>query len=372
VEAAALSEGRNVDALDPFLMRARAWAGPTGQATLVRLLVELVLTDPTRTAPPLALGRFAELARRPALASAAYGLLAYLAPHSPAARHLESLPGPGTVKKESVRIGGAIDHRDFAVPARRALARLASAMLGFKTEAPAPKPTEGSGLPPNRAAELRRIGDLLEAPPFVVVRDDATIAADDRRRVRVLPTHPAGLLIGPSAIALGDRAWSFVAGRAIETLRSGLRTAGLAGVEGLARLLEGARAALARTEVDEPQARALAEWLRRSDAELSLGSDESRAATLIEVEAALSSLPDWPAFTSGAQHTRNRIGLLACGRPNEALAILQKEERENPTSSSRDGRAEFLGHPAAIELLRFMFSTEYEQAFEPSVVKTPS
>jgi hypothetical protein len=269
-------------------------------------------------------------------------------------------------------------------------------MLGFATEVPAPKPTEGGGLPPNRAAELRRIGDLLGAPPFIVVRDDSVAAGDDRRRLRVVPTHPAGLLIGAAAIALGDLAWSFVAGRSLETLRSGLRTAwsepgrspppasattvsgatapnlGLAGVEGLARLLEGARAALARTEVDEPQARAVADWLRRPEAVLSLGSDETRAATLIEVEAALSFLPDWATFTRAAQHTRNRIGLVACGRANEALAILRKEERENPTASSRDGRAEFLGHPTARELLRFMFSTEYEQCFEPSVVKTPS
>ena len=68
-------------------------------------------------------------------------------------------------------IGGPADHPDFVAPARRALAGLAAALLGFGTEAPAPKPTEGSGLPPSRATELRRIGDLLGAPPFIVVRD---------------------------------------------------------------------------------------------------------------------------------------------------------------------------------------------------------
>ena len=273
--------------------------------------------------------------------------------------------GPlGAVRPDAVRIGGTIDHPDFAGPARRALARLASPLLGFATEAPAPKPTEGSGLPPSRAAELRRIGDLIGAPPFIVVRDEAAMGkTDDRRRLRVIPTHPAGLMIGSTATALGERAWSFVAGRALETLRSGLRTAGLAGGEGLARLLEGARAALARTPIDEPQAKAVADWLRTPEAELSLGPDEARATTLVEIESALAALPDWATFARGAQHTRNRIGLLACGRPNEALAILKGEDRDEPYASSRDGRSAFLNRPAARALVRFMFSPEYEEAF---------
>ena len=49
---------------------------------------------------------------------------------------------------EAVAIGGPVDHPDIKVPARRALAGLATALLGYGTDVPAPKPTEGSGLPP--------------------------------------------------------------------------------------------------------------------------------------------------------------------------------------------------------------------------------
>ena len=139
---------------------------------------------------------------------------------------------------------------------------------------------------------------------------------DERRRLRVIPTQPAGLLIAASTPTLSENSWSFVAGRALETLRSGLRTSGLAGAEGLARLLEGARAVLADAQVDEPQARAVADWLRRprGDAVCS-APPRTRAAIRADVEAALESLPDWQAFTRGAMHTRNRIGLLALHQP---------------------------------------------------------
>jgi hypothetical protein len=82
-----------------------------------------------------------------------------------------------------------------------------------------------SGLPPNKATELRRIGDLIASPPFIVVRDtgEAT-SGDERRRLRVIPTQPAGLLIASASAGLSENSWAFVAGRALETLRSGLRT----------------------------------------------------------------------------------------------------------------------------------------------------
>ncbi len=357
-------KARGVDALDPMLTRARSWAG-SGEPALFRALTDLTLEDPTRPGPALALGRLAEISNRRALAGAAYALPAFLAPEGIAARHLMSLVPPGLVRTEAVRIGGPVDHPGFGGPARRALARLAPALLGFGTERPAPKPTEGSGLPLARAAELRRIGELLDAPAFVVAPDVVeSETVDDRRRLRVVLTQPAGLMVAAGASALGEPAWSFIAARALETLRSGLWMAGLAGAEGLARLLEGARAVLRDSQVDEPRARAVADWLRQSEAAIFLGPAEERVETLAAVEAALAALPDWTALTHGAQHTRNRIGLIACANPAAALAMLKADDR-TPTSAgdSPDARRDFLRRAATSDLIRFMFSPTYEAAF---------
>jgi len=356
---------RGVDALDSMLTRARIWAGADGDAQLHAVLNAMVLEDPGQPGAATALGRLAELGGRLALAGAAYGLAAFVAPGGPAARQIPGLASPGHVSQEAVRIGGPADHPDIALPARRALARLATPLLGFGTDTTAPKPKEGSGLPPSRATELRRIGDLIAAPPFIVVRDNSDrAAADERRRLRVIPTQPAALMIAGAAAALTEGAWSFVAGRALETLRSGLRTAGLAGADALARLLEGARAVLADATIDEPHASAVADWLRQPGSALSLMSAESRAEIRADVEAALAALPDWPTFVRGAQHTRNRIGLLACTRPSDALAVLKGEIRGHDVDTPDARRAFLRGSPAA-ELVAFMLSPAYEAAFAP-------
>ncbi len=175
-------------------------------------------------------------------------------------------------------------------------------------------------------------------------------------------------MIAAAAAALTDKGWAFVAGRALETLRSGLRTSGLAGAQGLARLLEGARAVLAESEVDEQQARAVAEWLRTPGSALLLGSAETRASVRAHVETALEALPDWQAFVRGAQHTRNRIGLLACTSPLDALNVLKIEERGVPGRADTDtpeGRQAFLRTAVANELIGFMLSPAYEEAFVP-------
>jgi tetratricopeptide (TPR) repeat protein len=358
------SKNRRVGALDPMLSKARSWAG-SGESVMVRALTDLVLEDPTRPGPAVALARLAEISGRRALAGAAYALPAFLEPDGSAARQLASLVPPGLVRPEAVRIGGPVDHPGFAGPARRALARLAPALLGFGTERPAPKPTEGSGLPLSRAAELRRIGELLDAPAFVVAPDVVeSETADDRRRLRVVLTQPAGLMVAAGAATLSENAWSFIAARALETLRSGLWMAGLAGAEGLARLLEGARSVLRDNHVDDPRSKTVAEWLRQPQAAIFLGPPEERVETLAAVEAALAALPDWTALTHGAQHTRNRIGLIACANPGAALAMIKAEDR-TPSSAgeSLDARRDFLRRAAQGDLIRFMFSPSYEAAF---------
>ena len=377
VEAAGYQEqipDRPIDALDSMLTRARIWAG-IDEDILYATLIDMVREDPGHPGAAAALGRFAETGGRLALARAAYGIAAFVVPDCSAARHIPQLAHPGYVQPEAVAIGGPVDHPDIKVPARRALAGLAAALLGYGTDVPAPKPTEGSGLPPSKATELRRIGDLIASPPFIVVRDtgEAT-SGDERRRLRVIPTQPAGLLIASASAGLGEASWAFVAGRALETLRSGLRTSGLAGAEALARLLEGARSVLADQPVDEPHARAVAEWLRTPDASLLLGPPEARPALRADVEAALAALPDWTTFTRGAQHTRNRIGLLACISPADALTVLKADDRGVPVgrdTNTPEGRQAFLRNPVASELIDFMLSPEWEAAFAADPEEQP-
>ena len=273
---------RGVDSIDPMITHARFWAGAEGERALVASLIDMVLADPARPGPALVLGGLAARTRRLALARAAYSLPAFVQPEGLATKLLDALPAAEAVRPEAVRPGTPVDHPDVAGPVRRALSRLAPALLGLDYDQPAPKPVEGSGLPPGRAIELRRIADLLGAPAFVVAPDAEGLRRTpspqgERRRLRLIPTQPAGLLISPAAVLMAPQAWSFVAGRAIEALRSGLVTAGLTGVDGLGRLLEGARAALGGAAADEPRALAVAEWLKRPEATVTLGAPEARA-----------------------------------------------------------------------------------------------
>ena len=331
-----------------------------------------MLADPARPGPAIVLGGLAARTRRLALARAAYSLPAFVQADGLGGKLLELLPAAESVRPEAVRAGTPVDHPDVAGPVRRALSRLAPALLGLDFDQPAPKPLEGSGLPPARAIELRRIADLLGAPAFVVAPDAEGMRRTpspqgERRRLRLIPSQPAGLLISPAAVLLGPLAWSFVAGRAIEALRSGLVTAGLTGVDGLARLLEGARAALGGASSDEPRARAVADWLARPEAAVTLGLPEARAELLAEVEAGLTALPDWQTFRRGTRHTCNRIGLLVSGSPVDALLVVSEgelfgDDDEPPTAAVR---GEFLRGETAHELITFMFSPAYEAAAAP-------
>jgi hypothetical protein len=315
------------------------------------------------------LGGLAARIRRPALARAAYALAAFVEPQGVAAYLLESLPPAPTVRAELLRVGSVIDHPWAAGPARRALARLAPALLGLHFDKPAPKPVEGSGLPPARATELRRIADLLSAPPFVVAPDServitATQSSSERRRVRLVPSQPAGLLISPNAANLGPAAWSFVAGRAIEALRSGLVTAGLNSADGMARIFVGARAGLGGMGTDDPAAQRVADWLQRPESELMLGNFEARAELLDDVESALAALPDWENFRRGVRHTCNRVGLLVCGNPVAALEVVADAASAGEDTPLRDAtaRASLLRGSGARELVAFLLDPAFEAA----------
>jgi len=354
--------------LDPLLALARFWTGPAGEQALADALVANLLEDPGRPGPALILGNLAARIRRSTLARAAYALSAFVDPEGVAAYLLEGLPPLAPPAPEVLRVGSPVDHPLAAGPARRALARLAPALLGLNVSQPAPKPLEGSGLAPARAIELRRIAELLAAPPFVVAPDEhalrTTQPSGDRRRVRLVPTQPAGLLISLNAASLSPAAWSFVAGRAIEALRSGLVTAGLNGTDGLARVFEGARAALGGQPAGVPEAQRVAEWLRRPDQQLLLGGADTRAELLADVEAALGALPDWDAFRRGVRHTCNRVGVLVCGQPVAALEVIAEAETVGDDEPVRDAatRAQLLRSPAVRELVAFLLSPVFESA----------
>ena len=372
-EAGDRAAARGLDAiesiLDPLLARARFWAGSDGEKALVDALAEMLLADPARPGPALMLGGLATRVRRPVLARAAYSLAAFVEPQGIAAYLLEHLPPAPPARAESLRVGSIVDHPSAAGAARRALTRLAPALLGLAFDQPAPKPVEGSGLPPGRAIELRRIAELLSAPPFVVAPDveraiKTAQASGDRRRVRLVPSQPAGLLISPSAASLGPAAWSFVAGRAIEALRSGLVTAGLNSADGMARIFVGARAGLGGVPTDDPAAQRVADWLRRPEHELMLGNADARAELLSDVETALAALPDWDAFRRGIRHTCNRVGVLVSGSPVAALEVVAEAEAIGEETPIRDAtaRAALLRGSAVRELVSFLLDPTFEAA----------
>ena len=105
VEAASYQEqeARSIETLDGMLTRARIWAGADGEPTLYATLTDMLRQDPGQPGAASALGRFAELGGRLALARAAYGLAAFVMPDCPAARHISALASSGYVQPEARR-----------------------------------------------------------------------------------------------------------------------------------------------------------------------------------------------------------------------------------------------------------------------------
>ena len=95
-----------------------------------------------------------------------------------------------------------------------------------------------------------------------------------------------------------------------------------------------------------------------------LGSAETRAELLTDVEAALKEMPDWQTFRRGTRHTCNRIGLLVCGSPLSALAVISEGELygDDGEPPSIETRTEFLRGSSARETIVFMLSPAYEAA----------
>jgi hypothetical protein len=306
------------------------------------------------------LGRLADRAERKSLARACYALLVFLDASDPVSARLEALGAAATAPGEAMRVGGAADHPGCAGPLRRALAGLAPALIGFGADAPAPQAAGEGELRPARAAALRLLGKVLGAPAFGTTID---AKQGEPAAIAALATRPPALRITAAAADLPERAWEFMAGRALEELRGGL--AALRGLsrEDVAATLAGVHAVLTGATPDGEWARAVARWLGDADPAAALPDGPDRRRLLDDIEAAGSAF-DWEAFLEAAQDTANRVGLLACGSPADALAVLAREDLllAQSDASRADARRGFVRTGIVRELVRFMVSPEYEQA----------
>ncbi|MEA2700659.1 MAG: hypothetical protein QOI66_4930 [Myxococcales bacterium] len=371
------------DALDRALAALVAQvAGGDGDvafAALAPALATLIEDDPSRPGPVRALARIAERRGQATLARALYALLVFADPNDAGADRLEEL-GPATVAlPEALDALGPTVHVDAAGPLRGALVALAAALQGFET---AVVPSGGDSLRPARAAGLRRLGHLLHAPPFAVAVQPAGVLGQSP--LVVAPTRPAMLLVSTEGAELPEREWGFAAARALEELRSGLASlSGLTAGE-LIAFLQGVAAALAGTPLPAeaaPKAQAAVHWLTESDAVTELPVGEARARLAADVGAVLTDGVNWPAFVAGGVHTANRVGLLVCGSPLDALRRLAHADSVLAAAASdggdggdggdgdekerREARRGFLRTSAIRELVRYLLSDEYAGSLTP-------
>jgi tetratricopeptide (TPR) repeat protein len=349
----AASPGARVERIDMALDAVLEWAGPApADAPLVPALADLVAYDPSDKGPLRALARHADRTGSQSVARATYALLAFADPDDDdGARRREALGvGAPGASAEALRVGGVADHPDAPAPLRRALAALATPLLGLPAASEAPPAAE---LTAERAADLARLVELLGAPACTPVAD-----AGDAPAARI--THaarPLPLALTPAALTLPDVDWTFLVARALEEARSG--AVGLRALTTTERteVLAGAQAALLGETPDGARAQEAARLVTEAGAALPTG--DARARLVSDLRQVLSRPPDWEALAGAAAHTANRVGLLACGSPAAALAALAREDALLPSSGqddTDDERSSFLRTSAVRELVRFMLS----------------
>ncbi|HXI57373.1 MAG TPA: hypothetical protein VNO55_15005, partial [Polyangia bacterium] len=341
-------------------------------ATLAPALATLIEDDPSRPGPVRALARIAERRGQATLARALYALLVFADPKDAGADRLEEL-GPATAAvPEALDALGPTVHVDAAGPLRAALVTLAAALQGFES---AVVPSGGDSLRPARAAGLRRLGHLLHAPPFAVAVQPAGVPGQSA--VIVAPTRPAVLLVSTEGAELPEREWGFAAARALEELRSGLASLSRLAAEELMAFLQGVAAALAGTPLPAgaaPRAQAALQWLTESDAVTELPVGDARTRLAADVGAVLTDGVNWPAFVAGGVHTANRVGLLVCGSPLDALKLLARGDSVLAAASDgggdekerREARRGFLRTSTVRQLVRYLLSDEYAGALTPA------
>jgi tetratricopeptide (TPR) repeat protein len=352
--AARQAPGPALDAaMGALLDGAPAGAG----ADIAAALAELVAQDPAATGALHALARLADRLHRDGLSRAAYALLSFAAPSDAAAgERLRALGAGPAASPAALAVGGAADHADGAGPLRRALAALAVPLLGLAGPPPPSPVRRDASLPVARGEALARLAERLGVPPVSPRLEEADVV-----RVSLAPaeTPPLPLVVTTAAAALPDGPWTFLAARALEDARSGLLA--LRGLDADARTeaLAGAQAALLGATPDGPRAKEAARRVAAASAGLPTG--EARAVLIADLGELLSKPLDWDAFGRAAAHTANRVALLACGSPADALAALAREDALLAKAGATDAEARrgFLRTSPVRELVRFMLSPAY-------------
>ena len=241
-EVAAHLGARPPHELDAGLSVLVAWEGDGLGATLTAALKDLVLEDPSSAGPVRALGWVADRREQLALARALYAILVFIDPDDGAAGRLAELGPAPAADAVALRAGGATDHSDASEPLRLVLLALAAPLQGWQGSA-GTQPASSEGLRPARAAGLRRLGQLLQAPPFTMTVDSGTGPAA-AAAIALVPTRPTLVRVGAEAATLPEREWGFLAAQALDHVRSG--TTAIAGLseDAILGLLRGTLAAL--------------------------------------------------------------------------------------------------------------------------------
>jgi tetratricopeptide (TPR) repeat protein len=320
--------------------------------------------DPGDRGALSAYGRLCENARCLASARAAYSLLGFLAPEDPFAARIEAIDRTNAVP-DAALAKHATEHPQCAGPLRRALERLVLAVPGLEGPAAEPWPAADEAL----AANLERFRVRLGAPVVAAWgAEGASIEIEAGRptvvrvgrELKTLPAPRVAFYLGVTLELI--RSGTVLAERYPGEARSGLLLAALEAVggalpEGTPPLDAGVRDA-ARALLSEPSAQS------------SLPEGSDREAFIADLHQALAAPVDDEAYVAGCRHTANRVGLLACGAPGEALRAATETSSAparghgtDPMIRAINANEEELARAGSTlrELALFMLSPEYER-----------
>ncbi|HEY8927373.1 MAG TPA: hypothetical protein VIU64_23485, partial [Polyangia bacterium] len=193
--------------------------------------------------------------------------------------------------------------------------------------------------------------------------------------VTAVPTRPATVRIPSPLVARPEEELLFLAGRAIDRVRSGLALVDAASsaapgetAADVAALLQGMSAALGGSPTPaSPLGSAAAAAMDEPERTTAVVEYSTAAgATLDDLQAALEALPQWESFREAAARAADRFGLLASGSPLHALRALQASDASasgdtdlSDGLTERERRVAFLWSPAGRELVTFLLSATY-------------
>jgi hypothetical protein len=335
---------RPPEALDPALEVLFAVAPSAVGRPLEQALGARVAANPRDAGALLALGRVAERRSDIGIARAAYSVLWIVDPEFPVGARLTAL-GAGGPQRPEAFLPGTLDHPLARGPLRRVLRALARPLAGFGRISSRNR-VAGMGLEPASLAVLEEVRGRLGAPLFrAVLQTEVSDAL-------VVGTRPVTIALGPKAAELPQAELAFLAGRALEDVRSGTFIATAVPPAALVELLRAVANFLARRSSSVELDRNVASWLTIPEHAALLGDEERPrlVADLDEVLAEAGTLEArMPDYLRGCRFTADRVGIFTCGSPVAGLrALAAVDGTEGP-----DGAA------ALSELVSFLLSPEY-------------